>query len=166
MSEENLPKIRSKVGFVFQDPENQLFMPTVFDDVSFGPINMGLKREEVESSVNAALEEVDMLESIKRPSHHLSFGEKKRVSIATVLSMQPDILVLDEPTSNLDTKHRRELIGFLKKLTLTKIIATHDLDLVSQTCQRVALLDKGRIITIGDTSDIFSDRALLEAHSF
>src|SRR3989338_3196872 len=102
MNDKNLRQIRSKVGLVFQEPDNQLFMPTVFEDVSFGPINMGLTKEEVKASVTKALKEVDMLDAINRVSHHLSFGEKKRVSIATVLSMQPEILALDEPSSNLD----------------------------------------------------------------
>jgi len=165
ISEQNLPLIRSKVGLVFQDPDNQLFMPTVFDDVSFGPINMGLAKQEVISCVQSALKEVDMLESIKRTSHHLSFGEKKRISLATVLSMHPEILVLDEPSSNLDPKHRRQFINLLKKLNITKIIATHDLDLIAETCLRVALLDKGKIVAVGDTIDILMNKNLLETHS-
>ena len=166
MSDNNLPKIRSNVGLVFQDPDHQLFMPTVFDDVSFGPINMGLNKNEVESSVDKALKEVDMLDSIKRPSHHLSFGEKKRVSIATVLSMNTQILALDEPSSNLDSKHRRELINLLKKLNLTKIIATHDLGLVLDICSKVILLDQGKIITTGNTQNILDNKYLLEKHGF
>lgn len=165
MKDENLSRIRSKVGLVFQDPENQLFMPTVFDDVGFGPINMGLKKDEVEISVNKALQEVDMLDSVKRASHHLSFGEKKRISIATVLSMQAKILALDEPSSNLDPRHRRELINLLNTLKLTKIIATHDLDLVLETCRKVILLNKGRIVAAGDTTSILSDKSLLETNS-
>jgi cobalt/nickel transport system ATP-binding protein len=164
VNDKNLAWVRSKVGLVFQDPDNQLFMPTVFDDVSFGPINMKLPKSEVENSVDEALKEVDMLKVIRRPSHHLSFGEKKRVSIATVLSMKPQILALDEPSSNLDPKHRRNLINFLKNLKLTKIIATHDLDLVLETCLRVALIDKGKIIAIGDTLEVLKNKSLLEAH--
>ncbi|KPK40979.1 MAG: cobalt ABC transporter ATP-binding protein [Omnitrophica WOR_2 bacterium SM23_29] len=165
VKDENLPQIRSKVGLVFQDPENQLFMPTVFDDVAFGPINMGLSKDEVKASVSEALKKVDMPDFTKRMSYHLSFGEKKRISIATVLSMKPKILVLDEPSSNLDPKHRRELINFLKELKLTKVIATHDLELVLETCSRVIVLDKGRLIAMGNTLDIFRDRPLLEAHN-
>lgn len=165
ISEQNLPLIRSKVGLVFQDPDNQLFMPTVFDDVSFGPLNMGLAKQEVISYVQSALKEVDMLDSIKRTSHHLSFGEKKRISLATVLSMHPEILVLDEPSSNLDPKHRRQFINLLKKLNITKIIATHDLDLIAETCLRVALLDKGKIVAVGNTIDILMNKNLLETHS-
>ncbi len=162
ITDKNLPLIRRRVGLIFQDPENQLFMPTVFDDVGFGPMNMGLKKEKVEDAVNRALEEVDMLPFLKRSPHHLSVGEKKRVAIATVLSMEPEILVLDEPSSNLDPKHRREFIGLLQKLQLTKIIATHDLDLIVETCSRIALLDEGRIVAVGKTADILQNRLLLE----
>ncbi|MBA7579577.1 Energy-coupling factor transporter ATP-binding protein EcfA3 [subsurface metagenome] len=140
-------------------------MPTVFDDVSFGPINMSLSKDEVVMSVNSALKEVDMLKAIKRPSYHLSFGEKKRISIATVLSMKPQILALDEPSSNLDPKHRRDLIYFLKHIKLTRIIATHDLDLVVETCSRVLLLNKGKIAADGDSVDVLTNKSLLEEHS-
>lgn len=165
INDKNIHKIRSQVGVVFQNPDDQLFMPTVFDDVSFGPLNMGLKKEEVITSVNKALEDVDMLSSLKRSSHHLSFGEKKRVSIATVLSMQPRILVLDEPSSNLDPKHRRDLIKLLKRLTLTRIVATHDLELVEEICSRTVLLDKGRIAASGNTVDILNNKPLLAMHN-
>ena len=164
ITDNNLPMIRSRVGLVFQDPEHQLFMPTVFDDVGFGPVNMGMKKDDVVRSVQSALEEVDMLSFAERSSHHLSVGEKKRVAIATVLSMHPQILVLDEPSSNLDPKHRRELINLLRKLTLTKIIATHDLDLVSEICTRVAILDKGRIVAAGPASAILQNKPLLARH--
>ena len=154
MNDKNLRQIRSKVGLVFQEPDNQLFMPTVFEDVAFGPINMGMPKDEVEGAVREALSKVDMSDSVKRLSHHLSYGEKKRVSVATVLSMSPEILVLDEPTSNLDPKHRRILIGILKELKISKIIATHDLELVSETCSRVILLDKGKVVASGNAADI------------
>lgn len=161
MNGKNLAQIREKVGLVFQDPENQLFMPTVFDDVSFGPINMMLPRAEIETSVNEALKEVGMLDSIKRPSHHLSFGEKKRVSIATVLSMKPQILVLDEPTSNLDPKGRRDIIKFLKGINKTKIIASHDLEMIAELCSRYVFLNKGMIVRQDSTpknlTNLFSD---------
>ncbi|MCU0650957.1 MAG: energy-coupling factor ABC transporter ATP-binding protein [Candidatus Omnitrophica bacterium] len=160
----NLPVIRSKVGLVFQDPDAQLFMPTVFDDVAFGPINMGLNKDAVQEVVIKALELVDMLPAMKRSSHHLSFGEKKRISIATVLSMNPKILVLDEPTSNLDPRHRRELIDLLKELPVTKIIATHDLEFVIEICGRVAVLDRGRIVAHSDSLSVLSDKSLLESH--
>jgi len=162
----NLSFIRSQVGMVFQDPDHQLFMPTVFDDVSFGPVNMGMKTEEVNASVREALAEVDVLPLAGRSSHHLSVGEKRRVSIATVLSMKPGMIVLDEPSSNLDPRHRRELIELLNRLRMTKIIATHDLPLVWETCDRVALMDGGRICDIGETRAILSDEILMEAHDF
>lgn len=165
MQDKNLSAIRAKVGLVFQDPDSQLFMPTVFDDVSFGPINMGWDKKRVEDAVADALKEVDMAGAQDRLSHHLSFGEKKRVSLATVLSMQPEIIALDEPSSNLDPRHRRDLLHLLKGFKTTKIIATHDLDLVSQTCLRVVLLDCGRIITQGDTQSILQDNNLLEKHN-
>jgi cobalt/nickel transport system ATP-binding protein len=149
VSEKNLTQIRSAVGLVFQEPDSQLFMPTVFDDVSFGPLNMGMAKQDVDKSVHEALTEVDMLPAIKRSSHHLSIGEKKRIAIATVLSMNPQVLVLDEPSSNLDPRHRRELIGLLNRLSMTKIIATHDLDLIEQTCSRVVLMEEGKIIDGG-----------------
>jgi len=165
INDANLLQIRRRVGVVFQDPENQLFMPTVFEDVAFGPISMGLPEGEVKKAVAAALKAVDMSEASKRLSHHLSFGEKKRISIATVLSMNPEILVLDEPSSNLDPKHRRDLINLLKGLKLTKIIATHDLELVLEVCSRVVLLDKGQKVVEGDVLDVLSNKALLETHS-
>jgi cobalt/nickel transport system ATP-binding protein len=161
LTDKNLPLIRSMVGLVFQDPDNQLFMPTVFDDVSFGPINMGMQRQDVEKSVHKALKEVDMLASIKRSSHHLSVGEKKRIAIATVLSMNPQILVLDEPSSNLDPKHRRALIKLLNMLEMTKIIATHDLDLIGQTCSRVVLMEEGKIVSGGLCPDFLAEAAIL-----
>jgi cobalt/nickel transport system ATP-binding protein len=159
LTDKNLPLIRSMVGLVFQDADSQLFMPTVFDDVSFGPINMGMPRQDVEKSVKKALKEVDMLASIKRSSHHLSVGEKKRIAIATVLSMNPQILVLDEPSSNLDPKHRRALIKLLNMLEMTKIIATHDLDLIGQTCSRVVLMDEGKIVSGGLCPDFLTEAA-------
>ena len=161
----NLDQIRSKVGLVFQDPEDQLFMPTVFDDVAFGPINMKLAKEEIRALVNEALREVDMLDSVDRISHHLSFGEKKRISIATVLSMKPEILVLDEPSANLDPAARRHLIDLLKRLSVTKIIAGHDLELILELCNRVVVIDKGRIVAQGDTRKILSNAQLMKQHS-
>lgn len=165
VNDANLRFIRGKVGLVFQDPDSQLFMPTVFDDVSFGPLNMGLPKEKVKKAVEEALRQVEMLGYDKRSPHHLSYGEKKRISLATVLSMYPEILVLDEPTSNLDLKRRRDLMNFLRGIKLTKIIATHDLELVWLACDRVCIMDKGRLIACGKTKGILSDKALLEEHS-
>ncbi|MDD5347255.1 MAG: ABC transporter ATP-binding protein [Candidatus Omnitrophica bacterium] len=162
--EKNLTSIRSQVGLVFQDPDSQLFMPTVFDDVAFGPLNMGMPVDKVREAVVRALEEVDMLPAIKRSSHHLSFGEKKRICLATVLSMSPKVLLLDEPTANLDPKHRRQLIRLLERLRITKVIATHDLELVGELCSRVILLDQGRLIVEETADTVLSNTALLEAH--
>jgi len=165
ISDDNLRDIRKSIGIVFQDPEDQLFMPTVEDDVAFGPINLGYEKEEVELSVKEALQSVDMLNAKRRISHHLSFGEKKRIAIATILSMKPDIVALDEPTSNLDPKGRSEIIETLTKFDRTKIIATHDLDMVFEICDRVIMLDKGLIVADGSTKKILSDRDLLEGHN-
>ena len=160
-----LDEVRLKVGLVFQDPDDQLFMPTVFDDVAFGPLNMGLQREEVERRVEDALSAVDMLYAVERCSHHLSVGECKRVCVATALAMTPEALVLDEPTSNLDPYHRRRLIELVRGLDMTTVVAGHDLDAMLDICDRVVLLDGGKVAAVGPAEDILTDRALLEAHS-
>lgn len=162
LNDGNLSEIRRKVGLVFQNPDDQLFMPIVFDDVAFGPINMNFEKKKVFDLTEKALNTVGMLDHINRSSHHLSFGQKKRVSFATILSMGPDILVLDEPTSNLDPKARRELIDFLKAMNITKLIASHDLEFVFRICQRTILLNGGRKVADGDTKEILSDKDLLE----
>lgn len=161
VTEKNAPQLRSRVGMVFQDPENQLFMPTVYDDVGFGPLHLGRGKTEVDDSVRRALEAVDMLGFIQRTPHHLSIGEKKRIAIATVLSMDPEILVLDEPSSNLDPRHRRDLMALLGRLPMTQIIASHDLDFISRTCTRVALLDTGSVVVAGGVTEILGDRTLM-----
>ena len=160
--DENIREIRSKVGMVFQDPDDQLFMPTVFDDVAFGPINMGFS--EVKEKVRRALEQVGMSGYERRAPHHLSFGEKKRISIATVLSMEPEILVLDEPTSNVDPHARRGLIGLLNGFDVTKIMATHDIEMVSETCDRAIVLFDGKIAANGDVEEVLTNSELLESH--
>ena len=160
----NLRQIRSKVGLVFQEPDDQLFSPTVFDDVAFGSINMGCDKSEVHQKVAQALEWVGMVGFEPRSPHHLSVGEKKRIAIATVLSMNPEILVLDEPTSNLDPRSKWSLVALLRKLPMTKIIATHDLEIAKALCQRAILLDEGRVVADGSTEGILSDTPLLEAH--
>ena len=139
----NLREIRKRIGIVFQDPEDQLFMAKVFDDVAFGPINMDLKKREVRNRVRTALKKVDMAGFEERCPHHLSFGEKKRVGVATVLSMRPDILLLDEPTSNLDPCAKRSTIDMLKKLPGTMIIASHDIEMLIELCDRAMVLDRG-----------------------
>ncbi len=161
---ENISFIRSKVGFVFQDPQDQLFMPTAYEDVAFGPQNLGLKKQEIDKRVNDALGEVGLLDKKDHLSYHLSLGEQRRLSIATVLSMSPEIIALDEPNSNLDPASRRHLINLLKNLTITKVIATHDLEMVLDLCSRVLLLDKGRVIREGEPKEILSDKTLLEFH--
>jgi len=160
----NLKEIRRRVGMVFQDPEDQLFSPTVFDDVAFGPINMGCSKAEAEKRVKQALERVGMSGYERRSPYHLSVGEKKKVAIATVLSMEPEILVLDEPTSNLDPRSKWNLIKLLQGLCITKIVATHDLELVRALCHRTVMLDHGKVVADGSTEVILSDLSLLQAH--
>jgi cobalt/nickel transport system ATP-binding protein len=146
---------------VFQDPDDQLFMPTVFDDIAFGPLNLGLSATEVENKVMRALEIVGVPHLKKRPPYKLSGGEKRSVAIATVLVMSPDILVMDEPTSSLDPVSRRRLIELLKTFHHTKIIATHDLDMAMDLCERTIVLHQGQITADGHTLDIFRDESLL-----
>jgi cobalt/nickel transport system ATP-binding protein len=155
-------EIRRTVGMVFQDPDDQLFMATVFDDVAFGPLNLGHTNEEVESLVTEALATVGMSHLRDRPPHRLSTGQKRRVAIASVLSMTPDILVMDEPSSGLDPQARRQLINLLRGFRHTKIIATHDLDLVVDLCERTIVMHDGLVKADGPTPTIFNDTALLE----
>lgn len=165
LNKQTLAHIRRCVGMVFQNPDDQLFMPTVFEDVAFGPLNLGLPLQEVETRVMAALHRVGAAHLRERPPYKLSGGQKRSVAIASVLSMLPDILVMDEPTAGLDPKARRQLIMLLKSFTHTKIIATHDLDLVLDLCERTIVLCDGVIIADGPTLQIFSDEALLaQAH--
>jgi len=155
---------KRKVGIVFQNPEDQLFCPTVFDDVAFGPLNYGLPPAEVMSRVRNALEAVGMSDFSDRVSHHLSFGEKKRVSFATVISMNPYAILLDEPTSNLDPRARRKVMEVIKNMEIAKVIATHDLEMALELCERGIIMDDGRMIADGRTSDILRNKSLLEAH--
>ncbi|MFC1865838.1 energy-coupling factor ABC transporter ATP-binding protein [Chloroflexota bacterium] len=160
----NLRWVRSKVGLVFQTPDDQLFSPTVFDDVAFGPINMGYSKAEVQRAVKQALNAVGMNGFEKRSSHHLSVGEKKRIAIATVLSMSPEILVIDEPTSNLDPRGKWAFVEVLKHLPVSKMIVSHDLEVVRALCRRVIVIEDGSIVADGATSDILADKKLLAAH--
>jgi cobalt/nickel transport system ATP-binding protein len=160
----SLREIRRRVGIVFQDPDDQLFMPTVAEDVAFGPRNLGLPEAEVERRVRAALEQVGMAEFADRPPHHLSFGQRRRVAVATVLSMNPEILVLDEPSSNLDPAGRRELAEVLQALPVTLLMVTHDLPYALQLCPRSVVLDGGVIVADGRTRDLLGDPQLLAAH--
>lgn len=161
VSGKTLSEVRSTVGMVFQNPDDQLFMPTVYDDVAFGPLNLGLEAEEVESRVESALRTVRSLHLKDRPPYKLSGGEKRCVAIASVLSMAPNILVLDEPTSNLDPLARQTLIDLLKTFDHTKIIATHDLDMAIDLCERTIVLRKGKVIEDGNTLDLFSNKKCL-----
>jgi len=156
-----LPRVRRSLGMIFQDPDDQLFMPTVGDDVAFGPLNLDLPPEEVEARVGEALERVGAAHLRGRPSHRLSGGEKRSITIASVLSMSPDILVLDEPSASLDPAARRRLIALLRSFEHTKIVASHDLDLVLEVCARTIVLHEGRVAADGPTAGIFADDALL-----
>ncbi len=155
---------RRAVGMVFQDPDDQLFMPTVAEDVAFGPLNAGLPPAQVEERVAEALRRVGMTHVRERPPYRLSAGEKRAVAIAAVLAMSPDILVMDEPSSNLDPRARRRLIELLRSFEHTRIVATHDLELVVQVCTRVVVLDDGRVVADGPTRDILDDEPLMLAH--
>ena len=161
LTKENLFAARRSVGMVFQDPDDQLFMPTVFDDVAFGPLNLGLPPEEVEVRVVDAMERVGTAHLRTRPSYRLSGGEKRSVAIASVLAMSPDILVMDEPSSNLDPMARQRLIELLLSFEHTKIIATHDLDLAMDVCSRTIILHNGEITADGPTNEIFQNDKLL-----
>ena len=160
----NLRSIRSKVGIVFQDPDDQLFMPTVGEDVAFGPYNMGVRGTELDQVVIEALELVGMTEFKDRPPHHLSFGQRRRVAVATVLAMKPEILVLDEPSSNLDPASRRELADILRSLAITIVMVTHDLPYALELCERAVILSGGIIVADKKTRDILGDKELLSAH--
>lgn len=160
----NLARVRRMVGLVFQNPEDQLFSPTVFDDVAYGPIYQGLDEAEVRQRVAQALEAVGMSHYAERVSHHLSIGEKKRVAIACVLSMRPEVLILDEPTAGLDPRARRTLIRLLQDLDMTMLISTHDLPMARELLPRTLVMDEGRIVADGPTQDVLSDRPSLEAH--
>jgi len=161
LNKKNIKAVRRSLGMVFQDPDDQLFMPTVFDDVAFGPMNLGLTEQEVEKRVAHALETVGASHLRNRPPHKLSGGEKRAVAIATILAVSPDILVMDEPTSNLDPLSRKRLISLLQSFEHTKIIATHDLDMALDVCERTIVLHQGTITADGPTLDIFTNEDLL-----
>ncbi len=161
----NLLQIRKYVGLLFQDPNDQLFCPTVFEDVAFGPLNLGTPADEIPRRVEKALVDSGIDYSLRsRSSHHLSLGERRRVSLATVLAMEPEVLGMDEPTSNLDPRNRRHLIEVISGLKATLIIATHDLELVLAVCPRTLLMDRGKIWADGETRSMLADASLMEAH--
>ncbi|MCH8611670.1 energy-coupling factor ABC transporter ATP-binding protein [Arsenicicoccus dermatophilus] len=159
-----LVEVRRRVGVVFQDPDDQLFMPTVGDDVAFGPHQLGLRGAELDERVQRALRQVGMTDVVDRPPHHLSFGQRRRVAVATVLATEPDVLVLDEPSSNLDPASRRELAEILTGLDVALLMVTHDLPYALQLCPRSVLLDEGRIVADGPTREVLADEELLHAH--
>jgi cobalt/nickel transport system ATP-binding protein len=156
--------IRAKVGLVFQDPDDQLFSPTVFEDVAFGPLHVGLPEAEVRMRVARALAAVGMTGHEDHIPHHLSLGERKRISLATVLSMDPAILVFDEPSAGLDPRARRNLIGLLRELPQTMLVASHDMRLVWDLCPRTIILDEGCLVADGPTVELLQDKALMEEH--
>ena len=164
LTKEHLPVIRGRVGLVFQNPDDQLFSPTVFEDVAFGPLHMGLPEAEVRRRAAVALEQVGMAGSEDRLSHHLSIGQKKRVALATVLAMDPEILVLDEPTAGLDPRGRRQLIGLLRDLPRSMLVSTHDMALVVELFPRTIVMDEGRIVADGATGQLLAMPEFLEAH--
>jgi cobalt/nickel transport system ATP-binding protein len=164
VTKQNLLEVRRRVGVVFQDPDDQLFMGTVRDDVAFGPGNLGLRGAELDVRVAEALDAVGMSEYADRPPHHLSFGQRRRVAVATVLAMQPEILVLDEPSSNLDPASRRELAEILRSLDVTLMLVTHDLPYALELCPRSVILSGGVVAADGPTADILADEELMAAH--
>jgi cobalt/nickel transport system ATP-binding protein len=164
LEKKNLGRIRALVGLVFQSPDDQLFSPTVYEDVAYGPVYMGLPRAEIDERVQAALAAVGMQAYAGRSSTHLSLGEKKRIAIASVLSMQAEILALDEPTAGMDPRARRSLIELLASLPQTLLVATHDLDLVQALLPRTVVLDEGQVAADGCTAQLLSDGALLDRH--
>jgi energy-coupling factor transporter ATP-binding protein EcfA2 len=164
VAEPHLARVRAYVGLVFQDPDDQLFSPTVFDDVAYGPLYAGLPRDAIVQRVETALNQVGLDGFADRFSHHLSVGEKKRAAIATVLAMDPSVLALDEPSAGLDPRSRRRLIELLQQLPQTMLAATHDMRLVAEVFSRTVVLDSGRVVADGATGDILSDETLLKAH--
>jgi cobalt/nickel transport system ATP-binding protein len=155
---------RESVGLVFQDPDDQLFMTTLYEDVAFGPLNQGRSSDEVDALVHRALHDVGLADAASRPGHHLSFGQRKRAALATVLVMRPRVLVLDEPTANLDPRSKRQMVSLLSSLATTSLVATHDMDVAWELCADAAIIDSGAIVASGPRDAILTDAALLEEH--
>ena len=164
MNKENLAEIRRKIGFVLQDSDNQMFMPTVYEDMIFGPRNYGLSKEETEKRVDEVLSQLGLQDLKHRHNHKISGGEKRMAAIATILAMEPEMILMDEPSTALDPVNRRTVINTINRLPQTKLIASHDLDMILDTCQRVILLSHGAIVADGDAETILRDKALLEAN--
>ena len=164
VNERNGPEVRRRVGLLFQDPDDQLFSTSVLEDVAFGPLNLGKSRADARRIAESCLERVGLPGAGDRPPHHLSFGERKRVCLAGVLACEPTVLALDEPTANLDPRGRRLFMRLIRDLPATKLIATHDLEMVLELCGRTVLLDAGRVVADGPTRDVLGDSALLDAH--
>ena len=164
VTKDNLQEIRRRVGVVFQDPDDQLFMPTVRDDVAFGPANLGIRGGELDVRVRRALEQVGMEGFIDRPPHHLSYGQRRRVAVATVLAMEPEILIMDEPSSNLDPASRRELADIVRSLEVTVLMVTHDLPYALELCERSVILSDGVIAADGPTREVLADADLMARH--
>lgn len=164
VEKKNLPTIRRKLGYVLQDSDNQMFMPTVYEDMVFAPRNYGLSPAEAEAKVDAVLEKLNLTELKHRYNHKISGGEKRMAAIATILTMEPEVIIMDEPSIALDPYNRRAVIRTVNELDMTKIIVSHDLDMVLETCTRVILMSHGTIIADGSANTILRDKALLEAH--
>jgi cobalt/nickel transport system ATP-binding protein len=162
LGDDTVAEVRRRIGLVFQDPDDQLFMPTVSDDVAFGPANHGVRGADLDRRVESALEMVGMEDAGRRAPHHLSGGERRRVALATVLAMEPEVLVLDEPSSNLDPAGRRELADILRSLSPTLLLVTHDLPYALELCERAVVMNHGRVVADGPTASILSDRAVME----
>lgn len=162
--EDNLKKIRQKLGFIFQNSDNQMFMPTVIEDITFGLVNYGITKDQAEKKADIILEKLNIKDLKNRHNHKLSGGEKRMAAIATVLAMEPEALLMDEPTSTLDPYNRRLIINTVNSLSQTKIITSHDLDMILETCSRVVLLSGGKIVADGPTEEILKNKELLEAH--
>lgn len=162
VDKKSLPEIRRRIGYVFQDADNQLFMSTVYEDIAFGPLNYGLSKEEADAKARAAMEQTGTTHLKDQPVYQMSGGEKRLVSIATILAMEPDCILMDEPEAALDPRNRRRLIELLRALRPAKLIASHDLDMILDTCDRTVLMSHGRIVADGPTLKILTDKRLLE----
>ncbi|MBR3195448.1 MAG: ABC transporter ATP-binding protein [Clostridia bacterium] len=161
---QNLPEIRKRLGFVFQNSDNQMFMPTVYEDMSFAPLNYGHSKEEVDRMIDGVLEQLELSDLKYRHNHRISGGEKRMAAIATILVMRPHVILMDEPTASLDPYNRRKVIDVMRSFDRTMLVTSHDLDMIVDTCQRVILLSRGKIVADGKTDEILHDKALLEAN--